>query len=151
MIQALFGSIMLMIFPLEWMLLIFWSILIFKTHLFCYFWLLSYCCLVWAQNSKTIQQILILQKKKAVRIINFQPRNFHTSPLFKENSILKLQDKICQENILFVSKSLDKLSLSVFNTWFSFSSDQCNYEPQVLHKWTSWNFFISQIDMGSIQ
>ena len=76
---------------------------------------LSYCCLVWAQNCSTIQRIIILQKK-AVRIINFQPRNSHTSPLFKQNSILKFQDKICLENILFVSKSLNNLSPSVFNT-----------------------------------
>ena len=75
----------------------------------------------------TIQRIIILQKK-AIRIINFQPRNFHTSPLFKQNSILKFQDKICLENILFVSKSLNNLSPSIFNTWFSFSSDQHNYE-----------------------
>ena len=88
---------------------------------------LSYCCLVWAQNHNTIQWIVILQKK-AVRIINFQPRNSHTSPLFKQNFILKFQDKICLENILFVSKSLNNLSPSVFNTWFSFSSDQHNYE-----------------------
>ena len=67
--------------------------------------------LVWAQNFSTIQQIVILQKKP-VRIINFQPRNFHTSPLFKQNSILKFQDKICLENILFVSKSLNNLSPS---------------------------------------
>ena len=86
---------------------------------------LSYCCLVWAQNFSTIQQILILQKK-AVRTINFQPRNFHTSPLFKQNSILKFKDKICVENLLFVSKSLNNLSPSIFNTWFSFSSDQHN-------------------------
>ena len=62
--------------------------------------------------------------KKAVRIINFQPRSFHTSPLFKQNSILKFQDKISFENILFVSKSLNNLLPSVFNTWFTFSSDQ---------------------------
>ena len=31
---------------------------------------LSYCCLVWAQNSSTIQQIVVLQKK-VVKIINF--------------------------------------------------------------------------------
>ena len=89
---------------------------------------LSYCCLVWAQNYSTIQRIIILQKK-AIRIINLQPRNFHTSPLFKQNFILKFQDKICLENILFVRKSLKYLSPSVFNTWFTFSSDQ----PQVLH------------------
>ena len=88
---------------------------------------LSYCCLVWAQNCSTIQRIVILQKK-AIRIINFQPRNSHTSHLFKQSSILKFQDKICLENILFISKSLNNLSPSVFNTWFSFSSDQHNYE-----------------------
>ena len=84
---------------------------------------LSYCCIVWAQNFSTIQRVLILQKK-AVRIINFQLKNFHTIPLFKQNSIIKFQGKIFLENILFVSKSLNNLSLSTFNTWFSFSSDQ---------------------------
>ena len=97
---------------------------------------LSYCCLVWAQNFSSIKRILILQKK-AVRIINFQPRNSHTSPLFKQNFILKFQDKICLENILFVSKSLNNLSPSIFNTWFSFSSDQRNYETSSS---TQWNF-----------
>ena len=76
---------------------------------------LSYCCLVWAQNCSTIQRIVILQKT-AIKIIHLQPRNFHTSPLFKKNSILKFQDKIFLENILFVSKSLINLSPSVFNT-----------------------------------
>ena len=66
--------------------------------------------------------------KKAIRIINFQPRNFHASPLLKQNSILKFEDKISLKDILFISKSLNNLSLSVFNTWFSFSSDQHNYE-----------------------
>ena len=50
---------------------------------------LSYCCLAWAQNCSTIQRIIILQQK-AIRSINFQPRNLHTSPLFKQNSILKI-------------------------------------------------------------
>ena len=88
---------------------------------------LSYCCFVWAQNRSTIQRIVILQKK-AVRIISFQPRSSHTSPLFKQNSILKFQDKICLKNILFVSKSLNALTPSVFTTWFSFSSDQHYFE-----------------------
>ena len=88
---------------------------------------LSDCCLVWAQNRSTIQRIVILQKK-AVRIINFQPKNFHTSPLFKQNFISKFQDKMCLENILFVDKSLNNLTPSVFSTWFSFSLDQHNYE-----------------------
>ena len=83
--------------------------------------------LVWAQNCSTIQRIVILQKK-TVRIINSQPRNSHTSPLFKQSSMIKFQDSICLENNLFVSKSLNNLSPAVFNTWFSFSSDQNNNE-----------------------
>ena len=42
--------------------------------------------------------------------------------------MFKCQDKICLENILFISIFLNNLSPSVFNTWFSFSSDQYNYE-----------------------
>ena len=58
---------------------------------------LSYYCLLWAQNFSTIQKSLILQKKAV---------------------------KICLENILFVSKSLNNLSPAIFNTWCSFSSDE---------------------------
>ena len=82
---------------------------------------LSYCCLVWTQNYSTIQQIIILEKK-GYKIIYFQPRNFHTSTLFKQKSILRFQGKTCSEFFFFVSKSLNNLSLSVFNAWFSFSN-----------------------------
>ena len=74
---------------------------------------LSYCCLVWAQNVSSIKRILIL-RKKAVRIINFRPRNSHASALFKQNFILKFQDKICLASIFSVSKSLNNLSASFF-------------------------------------
>ena len=92
---------------------------------------LSYCCLAWAQNYSTIQQIIISQKK-AIRIINLQPRNFHNTPLFKQNSILKFQDKICLENILFVSKSLNNLLPSFLIHGLLFP--QINMKPQVLHR-----------------
>ena len=89
---------------------------VFESHL-------SYSSIAWAQNFRTIQWIAILQKKP-VRITNFQPRNFHTNPLFKQNTTLKFQDKLCLEDILFISTSINKLTPSGFNTWFSFSSDQ---------------------------
>ena len=66
--------------------------------------------------------------KKCFRIINFQPRNIHASPLFKQNSILRFQDKISLKNISFASEPLNNLSPSIFNIWFSFFSDQHNYE-----------------------
>ena len=81
---------------------------------------LSYCCLAWSHNCGTIQRIVILQKN-SFRIINFQPTNSHASPPFKQNFILKFQNKICLEKILFVSKPLNNLITSIFRTWFSFS------------------------------
>ena len=105
------------------------SLKIFKSIYFAIFdSYLTYCCLVWAQNRSIIQQILVLQKRQLELFINFHPRNSHTSPLFKQNFILKFQDKICLENVLFVSKSLNNVTPSVFRTWFSFSSDQHNCE-----------------------
>ena len=75
---------------------------------------------------------------KAVRIINFQPRNSLSNPLFKQSSILKFQDKICLENILFVSKSLTDLSLSVFNTHgLVFPQISITMKAQALHMVTS--------------
>ena len=44
--------------------------------------------LVWSQNCHAINRLVILQKK-TLRIINFQPRNSHASPLFKKSAILK--------------------------------------------------------------
>ena len=82
---------------------------------------LSYCCLVWAQNCSTIQRILILQKKRQLELLTMELT--YQSPIQT-----KFQDKICLENVLFVSKSLNNFTLSVFSTWFSFSPDQHNYE-----------------------
>ena len=90
---------------------------------------LSYCFLAWAQNCSSMQRIVILQK--------FSPRNSHTNPLFKQSSILKFQNKIDLENILFVSKSLNNLLPSVFNTCFSFPQINITITPQVLHRVTS--------------
>ena len=47
---------------------------------------LSYCCLAWAQNLSSIKRILIIQKK-AVRIINFQPRNLIHGLVFLQTNI----------------------------------------------------------------
>ena len=91
---------------------------------------LNYCSLVWVQNY-VINRLVILQKK-ALRIMNYQPRNSHTSPLFRKAAVLKFKDKINLENILFISKSINNLLPSLFNNWFVFSSDTHKYN-------TSWS------------
>ena len=59
--------------------------------------------------------------------MNFQSRDSHSSPLFKPNHILKLEDKILIENILFINKSLNNLLPPIFKNWFTFCSDVHNY------------------------
>ena len=65
------------------------------------------------QNLHSLSRIIILQKK-ALRIMNFQSRDSHSSPLFRSNHILKLEDKILIENILFISKSFNNLLPPIF-------------------------------------
>ena len=66
---------------------------------------INYANLIWGQNLHSLSRIIILQKK-ALRIMNFQSRDSHSSPLFRSNHILKLEDKILIENIFFLSISL---------------------------------------------
>ena len=88
---------------------------------------LSYSCIVWAQNINTVRRLIVLQKK-ALRIMNFKDQLFHSSPLFSSNNILKFGDKITLENILFISKSINRQVPSIFNDWFTFSRNLHRYE-----------------------
>ena len=72
---------------------------------------MNYANLIRVQNLNTVSRIVILQKT-ALRIMNFQSRDSHSSPLFKSDHILKL---ILIKNILFVNKSLNKLFPPIFN------------------------------------
>ena len=58
--------------------------------------------------------------------MNFQSRHSHSSLLFKSNHILKLENKILIENILFVNKSFNNHLPPIFKSWFTFCSDVCN-------------------------
>ena len=71
---------------------------------------------------------MIILQKKALRIMNFKDQLFHSSPLFFPNNILKFGDKILLENILFVSKSINRQVISIFYDWFAFSRNLHVYE-----------------------
>ena len=53
---------------------------------------LNYDNLVWGQNLNAIKRLTIILKK-ALRLMTFKPRNFHTYTLYLRLSILKLADK----------------------------------------------------------
>ena len=87
---------------------------------------LRYSCM-WAQNINAVRRLIILQKK-TLRIMNFKNQLFHSNPLFSSKNILKFGDKITLENILFVSKSMNRQVLPIFNDWFKFSRNLHRYE-----------------------
>ena len=58
--------------------------------------------------------------------MNFQSTDSHSNLLFKSNYILKLEDKILTNNILFINKSFSSLLPLIFKSWFTFCSDVHN-------------------------
>ena len=86
---------------------------------------LNYANTVWGQNRNSMNRLIILQKK-ALHIMSFECRNAHSNPLLFRHEIIKLPQKLIMENCLFISKSIN--FPSIFNHWFTFSSNSHNYE-----------------------
>ena len=63
-----------------------------------------------------------------MRIITFQSRNCHSSPLFSKLKLIKFNDKVHLENVLLISKFINSLLPPVFNNWFTFCSNVHNSE-----------------------
>ena len=78
---------------------------------------LGYGCQVWGQSTTAISQTSILQNK-AVRLMSFSPKDAPSNPLYKNLNILKLEDLIKTNNIMFVHKTLNKMSPSHFGNFF---------------------------------
>ena len=82
----------------------------------------NYVNVIWDQNFSAVNSVAILQRQ-ALRIISFQPKNCHSSPLFKKQNLLKFETKIQLENVLLVSKYFSNILPSVFDNWFTLCSD----------------------------
>ena len=72
---------------------------------------------VWGQNEAKIKQISELQDK-ALKIINFKPKNHPVSELYKSNEILNLTDYIKLLNCMFVKDTLPANQIPIFNNFF---------------------------------
>ena len=79
------------------------------------------------ENIITVRR-LIIRQNKALRLMNFNDQLFHSSALFSSNNILKFGDKITLQNILFISKSINRQVPSIFYDWFTFSGNLYRYE-----------------------
>ena len=76
-----------------------------------------YGCQIWG-HATDISKTSTLQKK-AIRIMSFSPPETHSSPLFKEFSILKIDDLIKLNNTLFVHSTLNNHSPKYFDDFFT--------------------------------
>ena len=83
---------------------------------------MNYANLVLGRNLNSAFRIVTLQKKP-IRIINNQPMNGHSSLFFKNDSILKIEDKILINDIILISKSISNLPPPIFKNWFIFCSE----------------------------
>ena len=95
---------------------------------------LTYGCQLWGQKDSAIEQTINLQKK-AIRLISFAHFQAHSSPLFKNLSILKLTDLIKQSNILFTHNTINHRSPSIFDKYFEFK--ETNHEHQTVNSLNS--------------
>ena len=69
-------------------------------------------------------------QKKALRIMNLQSRDSHSSPLFRSNHILKREDKILADNIISINKSFNNLP-RILKIWFTSCSDLHSYHSLI--------------------
>ena len=89
--------------------------------------------IVWGQSIDATHRLFLLQKK-AIRIINFQHRIAHTSPLFHNSKIVKFYDKISIENCVFISKFLNHVLPCSFQNWFTFSNSHHSHSLRSVSK-----------------
>ena len=87
---------------------------------------INYASMICAQNFNAVNTVSILQKK-ALRTISFQPRDWHSSPMFKKQNLRKFEDKIQLEKVLLVSKYFNNILPSIFDKWFTLCSYIQNY------------------------
>ena len=78
---------------------------------------LNYGNQLWGQNPNQIAQTVTLQKK-AIRLLSFSHFQAHADPIFKKLNLLKLEDIIKINNILFTHNTINKKSPTAFSNYF---------------------------------
>ena len=82
---------------------------------------LTYGITLWGNAPKTHLHKLIIQQKKALRIINQAAYNCHTNPLFKADNILKLPDLYNLNTIKYMQPIIQNTAPSEIIKLFTFN------------------------------
>ena len=68
---------------------------------------LLYGCQIWGKCLQSEESKILALQKKPIRLITFSDFDAHTSPLFKENKIIKFSDLVKIQNLVHVHKILN--------------------------------------------
>ena len=74
---------------------------------------LIYACQIWGQCEDLVNKISAIQDK-AIRIINFKPKNYPAEKLYQSNKILKLRDFARLINSIYVKSVQEDTHLRTF-------------------------------------
>ena len=86
--------------------------------------------LSWGSTYETTLKPLFVLQKRALRLITFSPYNTHTSPIFKDLSILKLPDIVNYCIALFMFKLKNDLLPKQFQSFAVNVSEVHNYRTR---------------------
>ena len=90
---------------------------------------LTYGCQTWGLLNNTSLQKVIRLQKSAMRIISFSNFQDHTNPIFEKLKILKFEDYLTLQNVLFVHDFIhEKLPCSFEN--FFIKKKDCNIKTR---------------------
>ena len=82
---------------------------------------MQYGIIVWGSTCITYVDPIFKLQKNIVRAISFEPFRSHSSPIFKDLTILKLSDVFHLKLLTFVYESIHKISPSCFHDFFCLS------------------------------
>ena len=82
---------------------------------------LIYCNILWGYGYHSHLNPLILAQKRVIRTITFSRKYTHTSPLFTQLNLLKLQDINILSNSIFVYKIINNIIFTVVNYTFAYN------------------------------
>ena len=86
----------------------------------------SYCCIVWGNTYDHNIEPLQRMQKKVIRLITFSDFDAHTSPLFFQLKLLKLQDHIKLRTLYFMHQFFIGKLPKIFDSFFTKTSDKHN-------------------------
>ena len=95
---------------------------------------LIYGIIIWGNTYPTTTHPLLVLQKKATRIMTFSQLDAHSSPLFRDLSILKFPNLVIFHTAIFMHKFYNNMLPSIFTNLFTPVNKIHNYNTRLASK-----------------